>query len=646
MESTQKTETRKFKAEVKQVLDIVINSLYTHREIFVRELISNASDALEKIRHESLTQDDYTDKSADFEIRIETDKDNHVITVTDTGIGMTHEELVNNLGTIARSGTLEYIRKLAEKNDVTKDMIGKFGVGFYSSFMVANEVHVRTRSFQPSEKGYEWISDGIGKYTITEEENLPRGTSVVIHLKEEAHEFEDENTIKSIIKKYSNFVPFPIFVNGERVNTVQAIWLKSSSEVTDSEYTEFFKFISNSEDDPLYRTHLTSDAPIQLASILYIPSINLEKLGLVKLKPAVNLYSKKILLQQYVENLMPEYMRFVNGVVDSADLSLNISRETIQDNIVFRKLGSFLTKRVIRLLEEEAKKNPEEYRKFWDTFGMFIKEGIVTDFENRTKLTNLLRFNSSNAGKDELVSFKDYTGRLRDDQKAIYYISGRSREEIESGPYTETFRKRDYEVFYLFDTVDDFIMTTLGEYEGKKLVSADSADIELPPEEEKEKEEKPPISLKELENFTAWIKETLGDRVTDVRESKRITDRPALIVNPDAGVTTGMRRFMKSTGRDFMGEGHTILEINTRHSLIIMLKKLRDGKTDKGFLQSCVEQIYYNALAETGLMDDPKTMVDRMYEIMGRAMKGEEIQDREQKKSEKKKSTKPKDTKA
>lgn len=615
-----KPETRKFKAEVKQVLDIVVNSLYTHREIFVRELVSNSFDALEKMRYEALTNKKYSDKDAPFEIKIETDKDNHSITVTDTGVGMTHDDLVNNLGTIARSGTLEYVKNIADKEEITREMIGKFGVGFYSAFMVAREVRVKTKSPIPSEKGYEWISDGIGQYKIIEAENLPRGTSVTLMLKEDAYEFENPENIKSIIKKYSNFVSFPIFINGERVNTVQAIWLKSSSELTENEYKEFFKFISNSEEEPFYRLHLTSDAPIQLASILYIPSINIEKYGFMKLKPSVNLYCKKILLQQHAENLMPEYMRFVTGVVDSADLSLNISRETIQDNLVFRKLSKFLAKRIFRFLAEQAKKDKEKYNKFWDTFGIFIKEGIITDFENRKELTNLLRFSSSKKEKDEFVSFEEYVAELKDDQKAMYYLSCVSREEIERGPYIETFKKRDIEVLYLFDPVDDFVMTTLGEYEGRKLVSADSADIDLPPVEEKEKTVESALSSKELENFNSWVKETLKDKVTDVRESKRIMDRPAIIVNPDTGITTSMRRVMKAAGKDYIGVESHILEINHHHPLILMIKKLRDGKTDKGFLQSCMEQIYDNALTEAGLMDNPRTMVERIYKIMERAL--------------------------
>jgi molecular chaperone HtpG len=623
-EDTPKSETRKFKAEVKQVLDIVIHSLYTHREIFIRELVSNASDSLEKMHHASLTSEQYADKNAPFEIRIETDKNNHSVTVRDTGVGMTHDELVNNLGTVARSGTLEFIKNLPEGDTIKNEMIGKFGVGFYSAFMAAREVCVTTRSYIASEKGYEWVSDGSGQYSVREIENAPRGTSVTVLLKEDAYEFENEQTIKSTVKKYSNFVSFPIFVNGERVNTIQAVWLKSPSEVTESEYTEFYKFITNSDEDPLYKLHLSSDAPIQLSSIVYIPASNLEQFGFMKLKPSVNLYCKKILLQQHVENMMPDYLRFAAGVVDSADLSLNISRETIQDNLVFRKLGKFLAKRILKFLAEEARKDPEKYRKFWTQFGIFIKEGIVTDFDNRKELLGLFRFTSSKAKENELISFEDYAGRLAENQKSLYYLSGGSKEEIEHGPYTETFRKRNIEVIYLFDAIDDFVMTSVGEYEGKKLVSADSADIDLPELKGGEMKEESKVSSESLSKFISWVKETLGDKVSEVRESKRFIDRPAIIVNPNDGLTTSMIRIMKAAGKNFAGEGAHVLEINPAHPINVALMKLRDGKTDKGFLQLIVSQIGDNALAEAGLLDNPRIMVERMYGIIERALKSEE----------------------
>jgi len=619
--ATPKPERRKFKAEVRQVLDIVINSLYTHREIFIRELVSNASDACEKMRHETLTLEGYKDEDATFEISIITDSDAHTITITDTGIGMTHDELVDNLGTIARSGTREFMEGLKEQQDIGSEIIGKFGVGFYSAFMVADKVSVKTRSSHLEGQGYEWVSTGVGEYRITPIDDQPRGTAITVHLKEDAREYEDPGRIKEILNTYSNFVPFPIMLNGERVNTVQAIWAKSPSDITDEEYTEFFRFIANTGEEPLSRLHISSDAPIQFTALMYVPSTNLEQFGLMRLKPSVNLYSRKILIQQHSDKLLPEYMRFVHGAVDSADLPLNISRETLQDNAVFRKLSSYLTKRVIRHLASESTKNTESYKKIWDTFGMFVKEGIVSHFENRKELGKLLRYGSSKSGDDEEISLDEYIGRMREDQKEIYYLNGRSREDLENGPYMDSFRSRGIEVLYLLEPVDDFVMTSLMEYDGKKLVSADSADIELPGEDTASKESaEEALSHDEMTGLTSWIKDTLGERVTEVRESKREMDRPAIVVNPEAGMTTTMRKVMTAAGRSYAGEGMKILEVNPRHPLIKTLKSLRDGSADKGFLQECANQIYDNALAEAGLLEDPRTMVERVYGIMQRAL--------------------------
>ncbi|MFA6471856.1 MAG: molecular chaperone HtpG [Candidatus Latescibacterota bacterium] len=617
-------EVRKFKAEVKQMLDIVIHSLYTHREIFIRELISNASDALEKMNHEALVQKSYLDKDAPCEIRIETDKNAHTLTVTDTGVGMTQSELEANLGTIARSGTREFLENIDNKEQISPELIGKFGVGFYSAFMAGEKVTVRTRSFRTNASGYEWVSDGAGEYTISEAENLPRGTSVIVTLKEDAREYEDGSLVKDVIRKYSNFVSFPILVDSERVNTVQAIWLKSSSEVSDNEYNEFFKFISNTEEEPLYRLHLTSDAPLQLSAILYIPSANMERFGFYRLKPMINLYSRKILIVQHAEELVPDYMRFAAGVVDSADLTLNISRETLQDNLIFRKLKKFLNRRIIRFLEDEAKKDPKKYLTFWENFGIFIKEGAVSDYENKSELSSLLRFRSS-AEKDTFISLDDYIGRMKEGQNVIYYLSGKNSQEIERGPYISGFRKRGIEVLYLTEPIDDFVMASLGEYKEKRLISADSAEIELPPApEEEEKKEQPCLSSEERDSLLSWMKETLGDTVSEVRESKRIFEHPAIVVNPEEGMSTAIRRIMKASGRDTGKEKAPILEINTGHPLILTLKKLCEGKADKGFLQTCMKQIYDNALAEAGLLEDPSTMVDRVYDLLGRALKGEE----------------------
>jgi molecular chaperone HtpG len=575
------------------------------------------------MRHESLVRQDYPDKDAPLEIRIDTDTENHTFTVTDTGIGMTREELETNLGTIAKSGTREFLENLQDKSQLTTELIGKFGVGFYSAFMVADEVRVRTRSVRPEARGYEWVSDGSGTYTITEMDGIPRGASVVVKLREDAREYENADTVKNTVRKYSNFVPFPIQVSGERVNTIQAIWTKSPSEVSDAEYNEFFKYISNQTENPLYRLHISSDAPMQFSAILYVPETNLERFGFFRQKPQVDLYSRKVLIVQHAEELMPEYLRFIHGVVDSADLPLNISRETLQDNLVFRKLKRFLTRRIIRFFADEAKRDPKQYTAFWNTFGLYIKEGSVSDYENRAEIASLLRFRSSAAEPEELVSLDTYATRMREGQNTIYYLSGRTREEIDRGPYISSFRKRGIEVLYLLDPIDDFVMTSLGEYQGKKLVSADSADIELPAAPEEEKKE-PPVPEKEMKNFLEWMKDTLGGAVTEVRSSKRDIDRPAIIVNPEEGMTTTMRRVLKASGQEYGSETAKILEVNPSHPLIVQIEKLREGKADKGFLQECVRQIYDNALSEAGLLEDPRNMVERVYALMERALRAEE----------------------
>jgi molecular chaperone HtpG len=346
----------------------------------------------------------------------------------------------------------------------------------------------------------------------------------------------------------------------------------------------------------------------------------MEQYGFFRLKASVHLYTKKILLQQQAEDLLPDYLRFISGVVDSADLSLNISRETIQDNIVYRKLGKFLTRRILKFFSEQAVKDPTQYQTFWETFGRFIKEGMGSDFEHQKDLKELLRYHSSKTADDELISLSQYVERSLPDQKAIYYLNGPSREDIEQGPYIESFRRNGIEILYLYDAIDDFIMTSLGEYDGRKLISADAADIELPEAREEQAGEKPPLSDQEMQNLISWMKDTLGDRVKEVRESKRSIDRPAIIVNPDPGMTTSMRRILKAAGRQVFDSGPQILEINSRHPVLTTVQKLREGNTDRAFLQSCVEQIFDIALIEAGLMDNQRDMINRSFSIMEKAL--------------------------
>lgn len=619
-------QTLEFQAEVKKLLDIVIHSLYTDREIFVRELVSNASDALEKMRHEALTLDDYVDKHVPLEISLDINKEARILTIMDSGIGMTGEELVANLGTIAHSGTKEFLQRLSEQNKQESSLIGQFGVGFYSAFMVANRVRVLTRSYRPDAQGCEWVSDGSGTYTISHVDNLRRGTRIELELKEDALEFADTDKIKRIIERYSNYVPFPILVEMERVNTVQALWTMSKSDIKEEEYQEFFKFVANSTEPPLWHLHLSADAPIQINAVLFCAEDDFEHLGFGRTEPGVNLHCRKILIQQHCKDILPEYLRFIKGVVDSEDIPLNISRETMQDSLLIGKLRKFLTKRAISFLQDMSNKEAEKYATFWKGFAHFIKEGCHTDSENREALARLLRYDSSKAADEALISLQEYAGRTREGQTAIYYMSGPSRETIEAGPYLEAFRARDIEVLYLYDAVDDFILNNLGEFEGKKLISADQADLELPAAETGEETKEKALNTGEITALAGWFKEVLGDRIGDVIESKRLVESPALLVNQLPMMTTGMERVLKASGRDLGFVPPKVLEINPGHTVIKRLANLRETDANSDLARDCAEQIADNAFIAAGLLADPKKMVDRIYKIMEQAL-GKEATD-------------------
>ncbi|HKJ65379.1 MAG TPA: molecular chaperone HtpG, partial [Desulfopila sp.] len=473
------TTTHEFQAETKKLLDIVINSLYTERDVFIRELISNSADALEKMRHETLTRDEVFDSHVPLEISIDLDEKDHTFTITDTGIGMTREELESNLGTIAHSGSNTYLVELAEAVKKDVNLIGQFGVGFYAAFMAGSVVRVQSRSWDGSQ-GYEWKSDGSGSFTISEMEGLHRGTRVIVELKEEAQEYAQKWKVESVIKQYSAFVSFPIKLEGETVNTVQALWTRNKSEISEEEYTEFYKFVANAFDEPTYRLHFSADAPLAINALLFVPKENFEVMGFGRVDPGVNLYCQRILIDQHSENILPEWLRFLKGVVDSEDLPLNISRQSLQDNALVAKLRKVITKRFLKYMDEQATKEPEKYLEFWKTFGIYFKEGATSDYEFQKELAKLIRFESSKSEKDKPVGLADYLARMNPDQEEIYYINGPSRNAIESGPYVEMFRKNDIEILYTYEPIDDFVLSHLGEYEGKKLVSADGADLSLP----------------------------------------------------------------------------------------------------------------------------------------------------------------------
>jgi molecular chaperone HtpG len=621
------TETKEFQAEVKKLLDIVIHSLYTERDIFVRELISNAADALEKFRHQSLLEEEVFDSHVPLEITIDVDDKDHTLTITDTGIGMTREELEHNLGTIAHSGSNTFLAELAEAAKKDVSLIGQFGVGFYSAFMAARNVRVLSRSYHPESEGYEWSSDGTGSYTLTPAEGIRRGTKIIVELKDDAHNFADEATIKQIITQYSNFVSFPIKVKDETVNTVQALWTRSKNEIKDEEYNEFYKFIGNAFDEPSCRLHFSADAPLAINALLFVPKENIERLGFGRSKPGVNLYCQRVLIEQHSENILPEWLRFVKGVVDSEDLPLNISRQALQDSALMAKLRQVVTKRFLKFLSEQAKDDPAAYSEFWKNFGLYIKEGATIDYAYRDQIAKLLRFESSKSEPDQMISLAEYVERMAEGQKEIYYINGPSRTTAESGPYVEAFKKRDIEIIYTLEPIDDFVMNHLGEFDGKKLVSADRGDLDLSEikstEEEKKKDAEPQLETEVVESLTKWIKNSLGERVKEVIVSSRLVDSPAIVVNPDGYMTSTMERVMQAAqmekGEAITDVGNKNLEINTAHPLIKQLSMLR--ATDQEFAKNVVQQIFDNALLQARLMVDPRQMVERSYRILERATK-------------------------
>jgi len=568
------------------------------------------------------------DSHVPLEISIDVDDKAHTLTITDTGIGMTREELEHNLGTIAHSGSNTFLAELAEAAKKDVSLIGQFGVGFYSVFMAAGKVRVLSRSSHPEAEGFEWSSEGTGSYTLAPAEGIRRGTKIILELKDDAHEFADEATIKRLITQYSNFVSFPIKVKGETVNTVQALWTRSKNEIKDEEYNEFYKFIGNAFDDPSLRLHFSVDAPLAINALLFVPKENIEGFGFGRSKPGVNLYCQKILIEQHSENILPEWLRFVKGVVDSEDLPLNISRQALQDSALMAKLKQIITKRFLKFLGEQAKEDPAAYNEFWKNFGLYLKEGATSDFTYRDQIAKLLRFESSKSEPGQMISLAEYVERMAEGQNEIYYINGASRTAAESGPYAEAFKKRDIEIIYTLEPIDDFVMSHLGEFDSKKLVSADRGDLDLSEiktsAEEEKKDAEAQLETEVVESLTKWIKDSLGERVKEVVASSRLVDSPAIVVNPDGYMTSTMERVMQAAqmekGEAVADVSNKNLEINTAHPLIKQLSMLRG--TDEDFARNVVQQIFDNALIQAGLMVDPRKMVERSYKILERATKG------------------------
>jgi TNF receptor-associated protein 1 len=607
-------ETHSFQAEIKQLLDLVVHSLYTDREIFLRELISNASDSMEKLRHLQGTEKDIHDGALPLEIHISTDTEAKTLTIADHGIGMTRGELVENLGTIAHSGTKAFLTAMKDSGNSPANMIGQFGVGFYAAFMVADKVEVFSRSWRENGEELLWTSDGVSGYSIEEASGLQRGVKIVLHLKEEHAEYSEEGRVKHLIERYSNFVGFPIHLNGERINQVEALWLKNKSDVTEEEYKAFYEFACHAYDAPSYRLHFSADAPIAINALIFVPNENMERWGMNKTEPAVALYCKKVLIDPSPKGLLPDWMRFLKGVIDSADIPLNISRETMQDSALVKKLGSVISKRVVKMFEKEAEADPEKFQAFYKKFDRFFKEGVAMDYANKDGLAKLLRFESSMTEDGKLSSFADYLTRAKDGQDKIYYLVGASRAQLETSPYVEAFKARGLEVVYFTDAVDEYVVETLGEFDGKKLVSISHAGVELDDSDA----EGEALGAEETEQLCAFLKDELGDKVTAVASGKRLVDSPVIALVPQDGMTPQMRRMMKAMDENFKDEVKVELEINPRHPLVKKLAETRESNPE--LAKMVASQLLDNALIAAGLLDDARDTVKRMNALMEKAM--------------------------
>ena len=608
--STGSSQSMEFQAETKRLLSIVANSLYTDKEVFVRELVSNASDALEKRRYAALTGGGGGGEEAGskMEISITTNKDANTLTIADTGIGMSREELIDNLGTIARSGTKAFAQNLQEKGEAAANVIGQFGVGFYAVFMVADEVTVYSRK-HGSDVAHCWRSTGDGSYALSEATNVEPGTTIVLKLKSTETNFSQRFHIEQNIRKYSNFVGFPITVDGTRVNTLEALWTKSKNEVTVEQHADFYRYVAQAFDDPRYTLHFQADSPLSIRALFYVPQSHMEKWGMARQDRGVHLYSRKVLIQSRCETLLPEWMRFLKGVVDSEDLPLNISRETMQDSLLMRKLSTVLAKRVVKFLQERAKIDQAAFISFYQEFGQYLKEGVYTDFDNKHEIAKLLRFESSRGTPGELISLDDYVGRMKPEQgDEIFWLLAPSRDSALSSAYMESFKAKGVEVLLLYSTVDEFVMTNLMQYSGKSLISAEAAKLAV---EDSSASGAAKLSVEEAKGLQEWMTKAV-DGVKEVKLSSRLVDSPAIVVGHESA---SMRRMMTmvESGRAPALPPQT-LEINGGHPIIVALAAARQAEPEMA--SKVASQLFANALIAAGLLDDPRTMLPNVNALL------------------------------
>ncbi|MFO7857826.1 MAG: molecular chaperone HtpG [Ectothiorhodospiraceae bacterium] len=633
MSAAAEKETHEFQTEVRQLLNLMVHSLYSSREIFLRELISNASDACDRLRYEGLQDESLFEGEGDLGIRIDYDKHNRTVTVTDNGIGMTRDEVMENLGTIARSGTQHFINQLTGDQAKDAKLIGQFGVGFYSAFIVAQKVEVVTRrAGRPTGEGVRWESDGEGAYTLETVECPRRGTSVVLHLRDDMDEFLDGQRLRRIVRTYSDHISLPIVMpkeatgdeeepqGDETVNQASALWMRPKSEISDEEYTAFYQQIAHDFAEPLTWLHNKVEGNLSYTSLLFIPKRAPFDLYDRDRPSGVHLYVRRVFIMDDAENLMPRYLRFVRGVIDSDDLPLNVSRELLQANRQIDKIRSASVKRILDRLESMARDEPENYATFWSAFGRVLKEGPAEDFSNRERIAGLLRFSSTHTDSEvETVSLDDYISRMKEGQKAIYYVTGDSFSAARNSPHLEIFRKKGIEVLLLGDPLDEWCVTHLGEYQEYSLVHVAKGDLdlgELDDEQDANKREETESAYKDL---VERLQNTLSDQVREVRVSHRLTDSPSCLVVGEHEFAVSMQRMLKAAGHA-VPAGNPALEINPDHPLIQRLQSVDDDERFGEWAQVLFDEAM---LTEGGQIDDPAGFVKRVNRLLAESGKND-----------------------
>ncbi len=627
MTTASNSETRGFETEVNQLMDLMIHSLYSNKDIFLRELISNASDACDRLRFSAISNADLYEQDIELKIKIAYDKDNRSITISDNGIGMSRDEVIEHIGTIAKSGTRSFLDSITGDEKKDARLIGQFGVGFYSSFIVAEEVTLRTRKAgEAADQGVEWVSLGKGEYNIASIDKPARGTEVTLKLREGEDEYLNDWKLRSIITEYSDHIGFPVtmdkkiepeaeegetVIEEETVNQASALWTRDRSDIKDEEYTEFYKHVAHDFEDPLNWSHNRVEGTNEYTSLLYIPSRAPYDLYDRESRHGIKLYVQRVFIMEDAEKLMPRYLRFVRGLIDSNDLPLNVSREILQGSKIIDSIRSGSVKKVLGMLANMAKNDPEKYQKFWSEFGRVLKEGPAEDFANRDKIGKLLRFATTHDDSaEQTVSLDDYIGRMSDGQDKIYYIAADSHAATKSSPHLEIFRKKGIEVLLLSDRVDEWLTSHLTEYEGKKLQSVAKGELDLGDDEASEKElEK---KAKSAEKLLQRMKKSLGDSVDDVRVTNRLTDSPACIVLNEQDMAMHMQRILKEAGHE-MPTSKPILEINPDHPIV---KQLGAEKGKKKFDDWSAILFDQALLAEGGQLDDPAGFVAKLNKML------------------------------